>query len=148
MGWFIILVVPPIVFFIALMQLLMYWGLVQWAVAKFAVVFFVSAACPAIDLKSMQSRFKPADEGHDATKHTMSVSGAEAVVAAACPFLGNVEAQMLIAVSGRNDEGGTSPDHDLRLCHYRGQRAVCIHGNGTQSFGTHFLMRDEHSRSL
>ncbi|KAH8899996.1 hypothetical protein GQ53DRAFT_776760 [Thozetella sp. PMI_491] len=68
LTWFLVLVVPPIIFFIALIQLLTYWGFVPWAVGKFAAVFF----------------------------HAMKVSGVEAVVAAACPFLGNVESQMLI----------------------------------------------------
>ena len=42
LGWFLVLVVPPIIFFVALVQLLSYWGLVQWGVKKFAVFFLVS----------------------------------------------------------------------------------------------------------
>lgn len=42
LGWFLVLVVPPIIFFVALIQLLSYWGLVQWGVKKFAVFFLVS----------------------------------------------------------------------------------------------------------
>ena len=49
LGYFILGVIPPIIFFIAF---------VQWAIGKFATVFF----------------------------YTVSVSGAEAVVAAASPF--------------------------------------------------------------
>lgn len=50
------------------MQLLYYWGLLQFFIAKFASVFF----------------------------YTMRVSGAEAVVAAASPFIGQGESAMLI----------------------------------------------------
>jgi CNT family concentrative nucleoside transporter len=48
--------------------LLYYWGWLQWAIGKFATVFF----------------------------YTMSVSGAEAIVAAASPFVGQGESAMLI----------------------------------------------------
>ena len=68
MTWFLITVIPPIIFFVALVQLLYYWGLVQWFVGKFATFFFWS----------------------------MRVSGAEAVVAAASPFIGQGESAMLI----------------------------------------------------
>lgn len=60
--------IPPIIFFVALVQLLYYWGWLQWAIKKFATVFF----------------------------YTMRVSGAEAVVAAASPFVGQGESAMLI----------------------------------------------------
>lgn len=68
MTWFLITVIPPIIFFVALVQLLYYWGLIQWFVGKFATFFFWS----------------------------MRVSGAEAVVAAASPFIGQGESAMLI----------------------------------------------------
>lgn len=29
-GWFLVGVIPPIIFFVALVQLLFYWGLIQW----------------------------------------------------------------------------------------------------------------------
>lgn len=61
-------VIPPIIFFVALVQLLYYWGLLQWGIKKFATIFF----------------------------YTMGVSGAEAVVAAASPFVGQGESAMLI----------------------------------------------------
>ncbi|TAQ89179.1 hypothetical protein B7494_g2491 [Chlorociboria aeruginascens] len=67
-NWFVISVVPAIVFFVAFIQLLYYWGLLQWAIGKFAMVFFWG----------------------------MRVSGAEAVVAAASPFVGQGESAMLI----------------------------------------------------
>lgn len=67
-GYFVINVLPPIIFFVAFVQLLYYWGILQWAVKKFAYVFF----------------------------YTMKVSGAEAVVAAASPFVGQGESAMLI----------------------------------------------------
>ncbi|CAG8954111.1 hypothetical protein HYFRA_00009215 [Hymenoscyphus fraxineus] len=66
--WFIVTVIPPIIFFVALVQLLYYWGLLQWAIKKIAFLFF----------------------------HLMGVSGAEAVVAAASPFVGQGESAMLI----------------------------------------------------
>lgn len=59
LQWFLISVIPPIIFFVALVQLLYYFGTLQWAVGKFAVFFF----------------------------WTLRVSGAEAVVAAASPFI-------------------------------------------------------------
>jgi CNT family concentrative nucleoside transporter len=62
------LVLPSIVFFVALVQLLYYYKILQWFVQKFAVAFFWS----------------------------MRVSGAEAVVAAASPFVGQGESAMLI----------------------------------------------------
>jgi len=53
---------------VAFVQLLYYLGLLQWFIKKFATVFF----------------------------YTMKVSGAEAVVAAASPFIGQGESAMLI----------------------------------------------------
>jgi concentrative nucleoside transporter, CNT family len=66
--WFLTGVVPPIIFFIALVQALYHLGFLQWFVKKFAVFFFWS----------------------------LRVSGAEAVVAAATPFIGQGESAMLI----------------------------------------------------
>lgn len=65
---FILGVIPPIIFFVAFVQLLYYWGVLQWAIVKFAHIFFWG----------------------------MRVSGAEAVVAAASPFVGQGESAMLI----------------------------------------------------
>ncbi|EPE32437.1 putative H+/nucleoside cotransporter [Glarea lozoyensis ATCC 20868] len=65
---FLVGVIPPIIFFVAFVQLLYYWGLLQWFIKKFATLFF----------------------------YTMGVSGAEAVVAAASPFVGQGESAMLI----------------------------------------------------
>ncbi|KAL2167485.1 hypothetical protein VTG60DRAFT_1179 [Thermothelomyces hinnuleus] len=67
-SWFLTGVVPAIIFFIALVQMLYYLGFLQWFIAKFAVFFFWS----------------------------LKVSGAEAVVAAATPFIGQGESAMLI----------------------------------------------------
>ncbi|KAA8649728.1 hypothetical protein EYZ11_012715 [Aspergillus tanneri] len=67
-AWFLVTVIPAIIFFVSLVQLLYYSGVLQWAVAKFAVFFF----------------------------WCMRVSGAEAVVAAASPFIGQGESAMLI----------------------------------------------------
>ncbi|KAJ5156262.1 hypothetical protein N7492_009065 [Penicillium capsulatum] len=66
--WFLVSVVPAIIFFVSLVQLLYYSNILQWFVGKFAVFFFWS----------------------------MRVSGAEAVVAAASPFIGQGESAMLI----------------------------------------------------
>ncbi|KAI2472707.1 H+/nucleoside cotransporter-like protein [Annulohypoxylon bovei var. microspora] len=68
LGWFFTGVVPPIIFFVALVALLYHVGLIQWFVGKFAVFFF----------------------------WTLRVSGAEAVVAAATPFIGQGESAMLV----------------------------------------------------
>lgn len=68
LPWFLTGVVPPIIFFVAFVQLLYYWGILQWFIGKFAVFFFWS----------------------------MRVSGAEAVVASASPFIGQGESAMLI----------------------------------------------------
>lgn len=66
--WFLLNVGPPIIFFVAAVSILSYWGVTQWIVGKFAAVFF----------------------------YTMRISGAEAVVAASSPFLGIGEAVVLI----------------------------------------------------
>lgn len=68
LGWFLVTVIPPIIFFVSFIQLLYYWGWLQWAIGKFATIFF----------------------------YGMYVSGAEAVVAAASPFVGQGESAMLI----------------------------------------------------
>lgn len=67
-GMFLVAVIPAILFFVSLVQLLYYSGVLQWFIAKFAVFFF----------------------------WCMRVSGAEAVVAAASPFIGQGESAMLI----------------------------------------------------
>ncbi|KAK7897614.1 hypothetical protein LTR67_004243 [Exophiala xenobiotica] len=68
LHWFLTGVVPPIIFFVALVQVLYYLGILQWFIGKFAVFFFWS----------------------------LRVSGSEAVVAAASPFIGQGESAMLI----------------------------------------------------
>lgn len=67
-SMFFLSVLPAIIFFVAIVQLLYHWGTIQWFIGKFAVFFFWS----------------------------MQVSGAEAVVAAASPFIGQGESAMLI----------------------------------------------------
>ncbi|KAK8164761.1 H+/nucleoside cotransporter-like protein [Phyllosticta citrichinensis] len=67
-SWFLITTLPAVIFFVSLVQILYYIGLVQWLVGKFASFFFWS----------------------------MRISGAEAVVAAASPFIGQGESAMLI----------------------------------------------------
>ena len=67
-GWFLVTVLPAIIFFVSLVQLLYYFNILQWFVVKAATFFFWS----------------------------MRVSGAEAVVAAASPFIGQGESAMLI----------------------------------------------------
>lgn len=66
--YFFFSVIPAIIFFVSIVQLCYYWGLIQWFIGKFAVFFFWS----------------------------MKVSGAEAVVASASPFIGQGESAMLI----------------------------------------------------
>ncbi|KAJ5482982.1 hypothetical protein N7539_006428 [Penicillium diatomitis] len=66
--WFLISVIPAIIFFVSIVQLLYYSSVLQWFISKFAVFFF----------------------------WCMRVSGAEAVVAAASPFIGQGESAMLI----------------------------------------------------
>lgn len=66
--WFLVSTLPAVIFFVALVQLCFYNGIFQWFIRKFAVFFFWS----------------------------MRVSGAEAVVAAASPFIGQGESAMLI----------------------------------------------------
>lgn len=68
LPWFFVGVIPPIIFFVALVSLLFHVGLIQWFIGKFAVFFF----------------------------WTLRVSGGEAVVAAATPFIGQGESAMLI----------------------------------------------------
>ncbi|EEH22224.1 hypothetical protein PABG_04435 [Paracoccidioides brasiliensis Pb03] len=66
--WFLVTVIPSIIFFVSLVQLFYYIGFIQWFIGKFATFFFWS----------------------------MRVSGAEAIVAAASPFIGQGESAMLI----------------------------------------------------
>lgn len=66
--WFFIGVIPAIIFFISLVQVLYYIGFIQWFIQKFATFVFWALA----------------------------VSGAEAVVAAATPFIGQGESAMLV----------------------------------------------------
>ncbi|KAK5174711.1 uncharacterized protein LTR77_001793 [Saxophila tyrrhenica] len=66
--YFFFSVLPAIIFFVAIVQMLYHWGLLQWFIGKFAVFFFWA----------------------------MRISGAEAVVAAATPFIGQGESAMLI----------------------------------------------------
>ncbi|KAI7521246.1 hypothetical protein KC316_g19597, partial [Hortaea werneckii] len=58
-GYFFFSVLPAIIFFISIVQLLYYWGTLQWFISKAAVFFFWA----------------------------MRISGAEAVVAAATPYI-------------------------------------------------------------
>jgi CNT family concentrative nucleoside transporter len=67
-SWFLVTVIPAIIFFVSFVQLLYHFGILQWFIGKFASFFFF----------------------------TMKVSGAEAVVAAASPFIGQGESAMLI----------------------------------------------------
>ncbi|KAI0250156.1 Na+ dependent nucleoside transporter C-terminus-domain-containing protein [Lactifluus subvellereus] len=66
--WFFVNVLATIIFFIAFVQLLYYLGVMQWIIKHFAWFFF----------------------------KTMNVSGAEAVVAAASPFIGQGESACLV----------------------------------------------------
>ncbi|KAM0664747.1 hypothetical protein ACQRIU_006605 [Beauveria bassiana] len=66
--WFFIGVIPAIIFFISLVQVLYYLQFLQWFITKFATFVFWA----------------------------LGVSGAEAVVAAATPFIGQGESAMLV----------------------------------------------------
>ena len=66
--WFFIGVIPAIIFFISLVQVLYHIGFIQWFIQKFATFVFWG----------------------------LGVSGAEAVVAAATPFIGQGESAMLV----------------------------------------------------
>ncbi|KAF4339331.1 CNT family concentrative nucleoside transporter [Fusarium beomiforme] len=67
-GNFFFGVIPAIIFFISLVQVLYYIGFIQWFIVKFATFVFWG----------------------------LGVSGAEAVVAAATPFIGQGESAMLV----------------------------------------------------
>lgn len=66
--WFFVNTLGAIIFFIAFVQMLYYLGVMQWMIKKFAWFFF----------------------------KTMNVSGAEAVVAAASPWIGQGESACLV----------------------------------------------------
>lgn len=66
--WFFLHVVPAVIWYVGMVQMFSYWGWTQWLVGKAAAFFFL----------------------------TMRVSGAEAVVAAASPFVGAGESSVLI----------------------------------------------------
>ncbi|KAI5290291.1 hypothetical protein KEM54_001952 [Ascosphaera aggregata] len=66
--FFLVTVLPAVIFFISFVSILYYYGILQWFIIKAATFFFWS----------------------------MKVSGAEAVVAAASPFIGQGESAMLI----------------------------------------------------
>lgn len=66
--WFLLTVLPAIIFFISIVQVLYYVNFLQWFIMKFATFVFWA----------------------------LGVSGAEAVVAAATPFIGQGESAMLV----------------------------------------------------
>lgn len=66
--WFLLSVLPAIIFFISIVQVLYYINFLQWFIMKFATFVFWA----------------------------LGVSGAEAVVAAATPFIGQGESAMLV----------------------------------------------------
>lgn len=66
--WFFVNTLSAVIFFIAFVQMMFYLGVMQWIVKNFAWFFF----------------------------KTMNVSGAEAVVAAASPFIGQGESACLV----------------------------------------------------
>lgn len=67
-GWFFVNTLGAIIFFIAFVQMMYYLGVMQWLIKNFAWLFF----------------------------KIMNVSGAEAVVAAASPFIGQGESACLV----------------------------------------------------
>ncbi|KAI0063926.1 H+/nucleoside cotransporter [Artomyces pyxidatus] len=67
-DWFFVNTLSTCIFFVAVVQMLYYLGVMQWIVKNFAWIFF----------------------------KTMNISGAEAVVAAAAPFIGQGESACLV----------------------------------------------------
>ncbi|KGU15395.1 NupC family nucleoside transporter [Candida albicans L26] len=68
LGMFFFTVLPSVAFFVAFIHIWYYFGVIQWAIRKFAYFFF----------------------------WTLRVSGAEAITAAASPFIGIGESAILI----------------------------------------------------
>ena len=68
LSWFLLSTLPAVLFFVSFVSLLSYWRILQFAVIKFATFFFWA----------------------------MRVSGAESVVAAASPFIGQGENVLLV----------------------------------------------------
>ncbi|EGV64687.1 hypothetical protein CANTEDRAFT_120533 [Yamadazyma tenuis ATCC 10573] len=68
LGWFFFSVIPAVVFFVAFVHIWFYFGVIQWAIGKFAYFFFWS----------------------------LKVSGAEAIATAASPFIGQGESAILV----------------------------------------------------
>lgn len=68
LGWFLVTVVPAVTFFVAFVYLLHHWGWIGWMVKHFATVF----------------------------TYLLGISGAEAIVAAASPFIGQGESAILV----------------------------------------------------
>lgn len=50
LKWFLVTTLPGIIFFVALVQLLFYNGVLQWCIEKFAVFFFWSMVRPQLIL--------------------------------------------------------------------------------------------------
>ncbi|KAL6300614.1 Na+ dependent nucleoside transporter C-terminus-domain-containing protein [Sparassis latifolia] len=67
-GWFFVNTLSSVIFFIAFIQMMYYLGVMEWLIKGFAWIFF----------------------------KLMNVSGAEAVVAAASPFIGQGESACLV----------------------------------------------------
>lgn len=68
LTWFFFSVIPAVIFFVAFVHIWFYFGVIQWAIGKFAYLFFWA----------------------------LRVSGAEAIVTAASPFIGQGESAILI----------------------------------------------------
>ena len=67
--YFVILVLPAIIFFVSVIAILSHWGALQWVLGKFAIFFWWA----------------------------LDASGAEAIACAASPFIGQGESAILIA---------------------------------------------------
>lgn len=68
LTYFFFSVLPAVAFFVAFVHIWFYWGVIQWAIGKFAYFFFWA----------------------------LRVSGAEAIVTAASPFIGQGESAILV----------------------------------------------------
>lgn len=96
LSWFLVGVVPPIIFFVSLVQMLFYLGLLQWFIRYFSVIFFWSCTYRIQPLTLTLFSHLALSYTNSNKKPPVRVSGAEAVVAAATPFIGQGESAMLI----------------------------------------------------
>jgi CNT family concentrative nucleoside transporter len=59
LGWFLTNVIPAIIFFVAFVQMMYYWGVIQWFIGKFAVFFFWSMRVSGAESAMLIKPFVP-----------------------------------------------------------------------------------------